>query len=830
MKKLIALLTVGALVAASCGKKKADPAAGSGSETGSGSATTGPVVLTPAPDDPARDAVAAASGATVALFASAKTPNPGARTGQLVDRLVEANQTVPRTWDPATVIAAVGKDRGALFKWVRDQTALVPYRGALRGSIGVMMDRTGNSLDRALLLADLLKLAGLQARLANATLPADVQQRLATSWTKRPRLALPAGGLDDAALEAKLVKDFAVDPAAFAERSAKTAAAAKTLAAALRARIATQTKDVAALVPASGTPATPPASFEDHWWVQVDDEGVWQDLDPSLGDAEPGQALAAAGETVDPAALAEQHRHTLTIRVVGEIWKDNAREETTLLEHTLVPANYYGQPIVVTNVPIDVPDQDALLASKDRAAAARAALLTETEWIPIVRIGKSVVAKMSVTDGGELFDVSAPDANTTRLARAVQRATKQGVGGADDLLNTLPSDGSSDPAALPARVEHSAFTAEWIELERRAPGEPPAITRRLVFDVLGARGDRSAARPAKLADATRVDRGLALGGQTDILPVFARIPRAFIVDRAVKVLVEARPSLVELANLGMKEPGPELRDRLLQLSSLPGPLYDLALARFELSAVGDQVYLDRLAVFARHQHIATTPSGYVMRDGIDIVANSVGVWPANARDPRAVRIAQGVADTVAESGILSCTARTGCVRSANASEDFATSGGKGWRVIAAASPGRGSAEIASDLAAAYTIVRGPAETWWRVDPRTGETLGMSVRGGAVTTEYALKVNMVTATAGAGGCLYQDGTRAGGAGSPHTRSYWACMAGVLLGFALGGAILPPGGTTATVEGGAAAARGLSMVISLFGALWGPLTTPRPHPHP
>lgn len=823
MKKLFALVTLLAFLAASCGKKKDAPAAaGSGSAPATGSATASPAP-SPSPADPARDAVATANAATVELFAK---PSPGnvraERAGKVIDRLVEVNKTVQRTWDPATVVASAGKDRGALFKWVRDQTALVPYKGALRGAIGVMMDRVGNSLDRALLLADLLALTGLTVRLANATLPPDVEQKLAASWAARARPALPAGGLDDAALEAKLVTDFGVDPAAFAERAKKTAAAGKALEDALRARIAAQTKAVAGLVPgAAAVPA--PASFADHWWVQVEDEGVWQDLDPSLPTAEPGQALAPAGETVAPGALADDHRHTLTVRVVGEVWKGTAREETTLLEHTLAPASYYGQPILLTNIPIDIPDQDALLASKDPAAAARAALLTQTEWVPVLRIGKSLVAKMSVTDGGELFDVSAADANTTRMARAVQRATKQGVGGANDLLDTMPDQAGSDSAPLPALVDHSAFTAEWIEIERRSPGEAPAITRRLVFDVLGAKGDRATARPVKLTETARIDRGLALGGQTEILPMFARIPRAFVSDRAVKALVEARPALVELAGLDGRPPSRELRDRLHQISSLPGPLYDLALARFAWSAVGDQVYLDRLDVFARHQRIVATSTRYVMRDGFDIITNSVGVWPASGRDARAVRIAQGVADTVTESGVLDCTTRTSCVRSANTSEDFVASSGKGWRVV---QPAEASASVPagarSDLAAGYAVIVGPAATWWRVHPQSGDTLGMSTRGGSVTTERVMMQNLVLFTFGAGACLYLDSGRA--TGTAHTRSYWACIAGALLGFAGASFVAGVGGVA--VEG-AVASRGLAFVVSLFGTLWGAASTHVPH---
>jgi hypothetical protein len=824
MKKLIAIVVLATFVTASCGKKKAAPKPGPGSgsaaEVAGSGAPDSSAVLRPAPPDPASELAATTNAEVVALFASAGRATAAARadrSSKVIDRLAEATLSVSReAWDPSTVVASVGRDRGVLFKWVRDQTALVPYRGALRGAVGVMMDRVGNSLDRALLLADLLKQTGSQVRLANATLPADIVQKLATSWSARPRPALPTVNFNSVPLMEQLVQDFGVDYAAFTARYEKAAAAGEAMAAGVRARIAEQAKALATMVPATGGATGPdPAAFADHWWVQVEDGGVWMDLDPSLADAEPGQALAPVRETVVPDELAEDRWHTLTIRVVAEIWPDQNRQETTLVEHTFVPAKFYGQRISLTNIPIDVPDEDVLFASKDPAVEARAALLTQTEWIPVLRIGKGVVAKMSVTDGGELYDVSAPDANTTRLARAVQRATKKAVGGATALLDTLPDDPGADPAAPPPVVESSGFTAQWLELELRAPGAPPVIARRPVFDAIGAGADRSAVRPRKLVEAARVDRGLALGGETEILPMFARIPSTFVDHRTVKALVEARPVLVELAGLGAAAPGRELRDRVNQLAALPGPIYQLALARFELSGVGDQVYLDRLDVLTRRQRIVETATGYVSRDGFDIVANSVTAWPTPGTDSRTVKIVQGVADTAVEAAVLPCTASSGCARSANTSEDFTASGGKGWTTIGAmaALPGSlvGSPEArrlaAADLAAGYAAVVAPGGTsWWRLDPRTGETLGMSMRGGSTTTETAMLDNMILFVAQSGKCIYQHATSTS---EGRERTGMMCIAGALLGFVGGGVISAVGGP-----------RGLALGVQLLGTLIAP----------
>src|SRR5205823_11419502 len=85
--------------------------------------------------------------------------------------LEAAEKEIPRdTFDPKAIVDKVGKEPDKLFEWVRDNTYWVPYQGCLRGPTGVLMDRLGSNLDRALLLAELLRTAGHQVRLAHAEL------------------------------------------------------------------------------------------------------------------------------------------------------------------------------------------------------------------------------------------------------------------------------------------------------------------------------------------------------------------------------------------------------------------------------------------------------------------------------------------------------------------------------------------------------------------------------------------------------------------------------------------------------------------------------------
>src|SRR4051812_24013526 len=84
---------------------------------------------------------------------------------ELYDKMEAADRRLPRdTFDPRAIIETVGRDPNKLFDWVQSNTILLPYRGALRGPVGVLMDRGGSSLDRALLLATLLHSTGWEVR------------------------------------------------------------------------------------------------------------------------------------------------------------------------------------------------------------------------------------------------------------------------------------------------------------------------------------------------------------------------------------------------------------------------------------------------------------------------------------------------------------------------------------------------------------------------------------------------------------------------------------------------------------------------------------------
>src|SRR6266568_9483268 len=121
-----------------------------------------------------RASLSAASWSCRSDAGRADSRSPAKRLAQL-DRSLRAiedgERESPRDlWDPQYIVDHVGRDPAALFAWVHNNTFWVPYHGLLRGPAGVLMDRQGNSLDRAVLLATLLEKTGNTVRLAHGEL------------------------------------------------------------------------------------------------------------------------------------------------------------------------------------------------------------------------------------------------------------------------------------------------------------------------------------------------------------------------------------------------------------------------------------------------------------------------------------------------------------------------------------------------------------------------------------------------------------------------------------------------------------------------------------
>jgi transglutaminase-like putative cysteine protease len=213
--------------------------------------------------------------------------------------------------------AKIGTDPVALAKFVQTEIRYEPYAGALRGPRGTLLARAGNSLDRALLLAAMLRAAGHRVRFAEGTLsPAQAEQLVRAAFPPRPP--------------------------AFKSGSALMTITQRSLQHFL---FLGNTLHEARFRPPEGDAGVWTTTVEEarrHFWVQVESGDRWLDLDTSPGVAYGRSLVPAAAQRDEPDA---ELFPAVEIRVEVEAIRDGRRELRTVLRHTARTADLAGVPI-----------------------------------------------------------------------------------------------------------------------------------------------------------------------------------------------------------------------------------------------------------------------------------------------------------------------------------------------------------------------------------------------------------------------------------------------------------------------------------------------------
>jgi hypothetical protein len=645
----------------------------------------------------------------------------------------DGERDAPRDrWDPAYVASKLGADSNRLFAWVRTNTFWVPYRGLLRGPAGVLMDRLGNGLDRAVLLATLLKHSNKSARLAHGSLSHEQAVDLlprALGARARParRASAPANDERIAAVAGQYQLDLASLKHTWISQS-ELQAKKRAL---LQARVPDQARRLAAVIgreagerPESLTRAID--ALLDHWWVQIREADSWRDFD--LFGGPDGSALTTANETFGLDDVSADLHHRIVVRVLAEQWTGRGLTERVAFDRTLNPEQVMGMPILLQFTPLRAPTQPPL-TSLNSLSELRTVALDVHEWVPVLTVGGSQLAQSAILDTG---DVAKPGAE--ELVKTAGRDTNAFATAAGDLFKPAAPAPASPADAAPSKT----LTAVWIEYEIRVPGAPAQKIRRAVFDLLGPAARGAQPSPLHLDQHATLSRSLALMMATEILPITCRFAPQYLVHLAAASLLANRELLAALTSGELSDDFAHVQAVSKRLAPLPTPLYGLARARFDWSRSADDIFIDRPNILTRHVFFSAAAKGLKLQDATDIVANEIGVYPT-ARDPFAIRIEQGVLDTNAEAILLSDSPDA-----ANPGWAFETS--RAWTAVSAANDSRLGAvavsddvrrQIAADLDAGYLVVAPTAPIaiggdafagWWRVDPATGHVLGLG-RGG-----------------------------------------------------------------------------------------------------
>lgn len=296
-----------------------------------------------------------------ALAGSSETPTPQvmacrgmtAPVQAYFDRMDKRMALIPADgYDPNIRARELGSP-DAIFAFVRDHIRTEGYAGEMRGPSGTLQSRGGSSVDKAYLLAGMLGAVGVPARLVHAPLSdAQATQLVDQIAASTPPPLPPSPQLPDAfkqlGIDEQIAQKEAADgvariDAAFDNGIAAAQAPTQELAQTLGSGNAGLAKTDAAVR------AQWNANVRDHWWVRVQQNGVWSDWDPSSPDAQPGTHLGGAPQGDELPMPSDDQQTLLKIRIVADYDGAASAQSTPppIIEAGGKISALYGMPITI---------------------------------------------------------------------------------------------------------------------------------------------------------------------------------------------------------------------------------------------------------------------------------------------------------------------------------------------------------------------------------------------------------------------------------------------------------------------------------------------------
>lgn len=295
---------------------------------------------------------AAAAGADVTdIFKSGGAMTPRMAINNFVRRMRTLADNVPKADISVAGLAdTLPNDANAVDQYVRDQIRLDIYPGAMRGALGAILSRAANPTDKASLLAALLQRKGMQVRFARGNLS---DSEIATLQNL---IMAPAPQLQQTVLSGDVVKELNVTDAAVTAARSRHAADTAQIAAGVTYGQAQADRLIATLsrrnIDVASTSAGEwPNALRQHYWVQVNQNGKWIDLDPCAPSIQPGQHMGTVDGSFSAGALPDDVYQSLTVKVIATFLRGGVLQDQALLTSTPKVVELVGQPVEISMMP-----------------------------------------------------------------------------------------------------------------------------------------------------------------------------------------------------------------------------------------------------------------------------------------------------------------------------------------------------------------------------------------------------------------------------------------------------------------------------------------------
>ncbi|WP_299666497.1 hypothetical protein [uncultured Ruegeria sp.] len=651
----------------------------------------------------------------------------GRAVSALLWGLKEVETSHADLFDPAMIAKALPPDPIAARDWVSENTSFVPYQGSLKGGSGVLVDREGNSLDRALLLVALLEEKGFQTRLCLAKLT-DESTRLIYDNLAPVRISrIPdAQRFDPKSLEEQLVGPGNLPPEYAKSLIVNIVSEIENTDTKLSNRLASVLPAVTSAARYLERPTMGVVMPRQHWWVEVREGETWRVLDPSV---------PALGENLEPTAtfapeaLPSEFQHRVTLSVVVEVTSDARVEETVLVSIDRTASELANSTLAVSFFPIEWEDLSGETRPED-------VLLFTKSWVPVINMEEE-----EIVDLGFNLDGATQDSDKLKSENGLTGAS----GALGGLLGGLNSEiGSNSSTSTSTSNSVDRITGLWLRLETNIPGRKPEEFLRVIFDAAPMTPPGHLYRPSSLAqlpnedDAKRLERSLAMLGVHKLGVATARWPEAYHAIRIAQLLEFQAPAMKAIRD-GATLSANEANEFAKVAQRTSSKLLEYNFQRWALNPSADRLYLDGPSIAFEHVIYASKPEGIGVVSSFDIVRNEVAVRGSPDIDEFSERLAQGVTDTVAESVFENQSLQIG--NTARLHELLASTE---WKLLMPGDvvPDSSAPRLSMALQRGRAILMPTSEAdqglWWEINLANGTTLGVSETGYGEAVEFILE--------------------------------------------------------------------------------------------
>lgn len=621
-------------------------------------------------------------------------------------------------------LEALDFDEKEIIDFVVAEIAYEDYPGVLRGAKGTLASRAGNSLDQAILLAHLLKEAGLEARIVQGSIHHSL---LRTALHQQRPHSLPAFGDPNvlSSVKARLPGSNMDAGALSDEQKAALRDATVILPDSLRSlseRLQKELQETGHNFGASSDEK--PQDTVPYFWVEyrVEIAKPWEAVHPALGTAPAPDEIAVESYLVDSVGETLQQR----IRVQAFIDRKRGGKLETLpvtQKYEYPTANLSGVTFTYSVIP------SAFLANKGATGDRGAELLAASElFFPVFDFGAGSLDQAFDINGTV---ISAAD-TANAMAPLFQTVGNKFLGASDALgSNKKSSKGVSSSTHV---------TRHWIEITLLRPGLNPKIITR---DIALWQDDvdlfkQSLARSAFF----RVEAG--------------HISTAKFLERNLSTQQDILKSLASDAPLEMN------KDPIAQFSE---DAEVFLLSSDVIAAQNKEVisYRAEPTIVARY-----FPYGRidVSREGFDIInAPRYAISKSDKTPNAAATLYSGIADTWLEHQLFAgekwSRSAYGRLQQRLENSDALMVLSEDSKPLIESLPMQARSNIEKDLLNNQLVILSgdpqSCDAWWRVNPSSGETLGMLSNGwggtlGEYLTEMAaihgkLKIASISAACG-----------------------------------------------------------------------------------